>query len=42
MHKEKNPIVSDEFLDELVKEINQLYGEPTEEQFKETIDYDVE
>ncbi|WP_066392296.1 hypothetical protein [Neobacillus mesonae] len=35
MHKEKNPIISDEFLDEIVKEINQLYGGPTEEQIME-------
>ena len=42
MHKEKNLIISDEFLDELVKEINQLYGGPTEEQMTEPIDHDEE
>ncbi|WP_394234369.1 bacitracin ABC transporter ATP-binding protein [Niallia oryzisoli] len=28
MGKKKRPILSDEFLDELAKEINQLYGDP--------------
>jgi hypothetical protein len=32
MSKDKNPLLSDEFIDELVKEINQLYGDPSEEQ----------
>lgn len=42
MFKEKNPILSDEFLDHLVKEINQLYGEPIKEQMTEPIDHDDE
>ncbi|PLR85619.1 bacitracin ABC transporter ATP-binding protein [Bacillus canaveralius] len=32
MHKENYPLLSDEFLDEVVKEINDLYGSPTTEQ----------
>ncbi|WP_342430873.1 bacitracin ABC transporter ATP-binding protein [Neobacillus sp. FSL H8-0543] len=35
MSKEKNPLLSDEFIDEMVKEINQLYGDPSEEQNNE-------
>ncbi|MEH7276816.1 bacitracin ABC transporter ATP-binding protein [Neobacillus vireti] len=35
MSKKKKPLLSDEYLDELAKEINQLYGVP-EEQKKET------
>ena len=31
MFKEKNPLLSDEFLDELAKEINQQYGDFKEE-----------
>ncbi len=37
MVKENSPIISDEFLDELAKEINQLYGGPTNEQDVEII-----
>ncbi|MDM5187973.1 bacitracin ABC transporter ATP-binding protein [Bacillus sp. DX4.1] len=32
MSKENKPFLSDEFLDEVVKEINQLYGDSTKEQ----------
>jgi hypothetical protein len=32
MAKENRPLLSDEFLDEIVEEINQLYGELQEEQ----------
>lgn len=32
MYKENIPFLSDEFLDAIVKEINQLYGMPTTEQ----------
>ncbi|EOR25242.1 bacitracin ABC transporter ATP-binding protein [Cytobacillus oceanisediminis] len=32
MKKENKPIISDEFLDKLAEEINQLYGEPAEEE----------
>jgi hypothetical protein len=32
MEKENRPLLSDEFLDEIVEEINQLYREPQEEQ----------
>jgi len=32
MSKEKKKLLSDEFIDELVKEINQLYRDPSEEQ----------
>jgi hypothetical protein len=31
MSKKKKPILSDEFLDELANEINELYGRPAEE-----------
>jgi hypothetical protein len=31
MFKENNPFLSDEFLDEVVREINQLYGGPVED-----------
>jgi hypothetical protein len=42
MLKEKSPLLSDEFLDELVKEINQQYGGPTKEQITEQIDNNLE
>lgn len=32
MLKENKPLLSDDFLDELAKEINQQYGDPTNEQ----------
>ncbi|MDR4315459.1 Uncharacterised protein [Niallia circulans] len=35
MSKENKFIISDEFLDQLVKEINQLNGEPEEEESKD-------
>ncbi|WP_419887944.1 bacitracin ABC transporter ATP-binding protein [Neobacillus niacini] len=31
MSKKKKPLLSDEFLDELAYEINELYGRPGEE-----------
>ncbi|SNT52227.1 hypothetical protein SAMN05444672_1398 [Bacillus sp. OK838] len=31
MHKKNNPIISDEFLDSVVKEINDLFGRPINE-----------
>jgi hypothetical protein len=31
MSKKKKPLLSDEFLDELANEINELYGQPVEE-----------
>lgn len=42
MFKEKKPILSDEFLDALVKEINQQHGGLTKEQMTEPKDNDVE
>jgi hypothetical protein len=35
MSKDKKPLLSDEFIDELVKEINHLYGDTSEEQNNE-------
>jgi hypothetical protein len=32
MIKDNNPFLTDEFLDEVVKEINQLYGDGTTEE----------
>jgi len=32
MSNNKNPLLTDEFLDELAKEISQLYGGPSHEQ----------
>ncbi len=32
MSKENGPLLSDEFLDEVAKEINQLYGGPTKDE----------
>lgn len=41
MYKEKGgPILTDEFLEEAAKEINQLYGGHTNEQNVESIDND--
>lgn len=31
MSKKKKPLLTDEFLDELASEINQLYGHPEEQ-----------
>lgn len=31
MSKQKKPLLTDEFLDELANEINELYGRPAEE-----------
>lgn len=31
MSKQKKPLLTDEFLDELAKEINELYGQPVEQ-----------
>lgn len=42
MSKEKRPFLSDEFLDDLVKEINQQYGGPIKEQVTESLDKDLE
>jgi hypothetical protein len=42
MFKEKNPLLSDDFLDELVKEINQQYGYSIKEQMTEPINNDLE
>ena len=41
MSKEKSPFLSDEFLDELVKEINQQYGGPIKEQSSDSSDNDL-
>lgn len=35
MNKENKIIIPDEFLDKLAEQINQLYGEPKEEESKE-------
>ena len=40
MVKENRPLLSDEFLDELANEINQLFGSPTNEQNAESINTD--
>ncbi|MEH7086896.1 bacitracin ABC transporter ATP-binding protein [Neobacillus drentensis] len=40
MFKENRPLLSDEFLDELAKEINQQYGGLTNEQNAEPINND--
>ncbi|MEI4800545.1 bacitracin ABC transporter ATP-binding protein [Bacillus sp. FJAT-51639] len=37
MFKEYSPFLSDEFLDNLAKEINKQYGSPTKEQIVESI-----
>lgn len=39
MHNEKNPIISDEFLNELAKEINEEFGWDTVEQNVERYDH---
>lgn len=41
MSKENNPILSDEFLDEVVKEINQLYGDPAKDENDVLTDDDI-
>lgn len=38
MFNEKGPFFSDEFLNELVKEINQQFGGPQKEQMTEPLD----
>ncbi|MFJ5762728.1 bacitracin ABC transporter ATP-binding protein [Neobacillus sp. NPDC093182] len=40
MLKENKPLLSDEFLDELANEINQLYGKHINEQNTEAINND--
>ena len=40
MVKEEKPILSDEFLNELAKEINELYGGPDDEQDAEIVHHD--
>ncbi|MDF9758284.1 hypothetical protein OKW24_000057 [Peribacillus simplex] len=40
MFKDNNPFLSDEFLDELAKDINQQYGGPIKEQIAEPINND--
>jgi hypothetical protein len=35
--KENGPLLTDEFLDELVKEINEQYGFPTDKEKEEAI-----
>lgn len=40
MTKENSPYISDEFLDELAKEINELYGSPIKVQNEEPINND--
>ncbi|HWO96939.1 MAG TPA: bacitracin ABC transporter ATP-binding protein [Bacillus sp. (in: firmicutes)] len=41
MSKENNPLLSDEFLDEVVKEINQLYGGPAKDENDVPTDDDI-
>ncbi|MFB3161694.1 bacitracin ABC transporter ATP-binding protein [Neobacillus sp. 179-J 1A1 HS] len=36
MSKKKKPLLTDEFLDELANEINELYGRPVEQNEDET------
>ncbi|MBY0147324.1 hypothetical protein [Neobacillus niacini] len=38
MSKKKKPLLTDEFLDELAKEINELYGESNEQNDDQTED----
>ncbi|WHY58607.1 bacitracin ABC transporter ATP-binding protein [Peribacillus simplex] len=40
MFKDNSPFLSDEFLDELAKDINQQYEGPTKEQIAEPINND--
>ncbi|WP_419882977.1 bacitracin ABC transporter ATP-binding protein [Peribacillus sp. B-H-3] len=42
MRKEKNPLLSDEFLDEVAREISQLYNESKRDQYEEQINNDLE
>jgi hypothetical protein len=42
MFKDKNPFFSDEYLEELVKEINLQYGGPIKEQMTDPIENDLE
>jgi len=38
MSKKKKPLLTDEFLDELAKEINEIYGESKEQNDDQTED----
>ncbi|MEH7109786.1 MULTISPECIES: bacitracin ABC transporter ATP-binding protein [Bacillaceae] len=40
MYKENSPLFSDEFLDELTKDINEKYGWPNKEENLESIHED--
>lgn len=42
MFKENSPFLSDDFLDELVKEINQQFGGPANEQYIEPANNDID
>lgn len=42
MFKENSPFLSDDFLDELAKEINKQFGRPTNEQYVETTNNDID
>ncbi|MCM3651651.1 bacitracin ABC transporter ATP-binding protein [Metabacillus litoralis] len=41
MSKKSKPLLSEEFLDEIAREINELYGEPNNEQKEDLNDTDV-
>ncbi|MBZ5752550.1 hypothetical protein [Metabacillus rhizolycopersici] len=41
MSKKSKPLLSEEFLDEIAREINELYGEPNNEQKGDLNDTDV-
>lgn len=42
MSKENSPFLSDDFLDELAKEINKQFGSPITEQFVEPTNNDID
>lgn len=42
MPKVKRPLLTDEFLDELANEINQLYGNPSKDQVAKPVNNDKE
>ncbi|WHY64478.1 bacitracin ABC transporter ATP-binding protein [Neobacillus sp. SuZ13] len=42
MFKDKNPFFSDEYLEELAKEINLQYGAPIKDQMTDPIENDLE
>ncbi|MEH7375549.1 MULTISPECIES: hypothetical protein [Bacillaceae] len=42
MFKENSPFLSDDFLDELAKEINKQFGGPTNEQYVEPTNNDID